>query len=104
MDDARPEPLLTLTQATKLKWLPRRRRGARPHLSTLLRWVLIGVHGVKLAAVRVGNSWCVTESELRAFFDRVAAGDEAAAPTAHAASRKVAIKHAEKVLDQAGVR
>lgn len=98
------EPLLTLTQATKLKWLPRRRRGARPHLSTLLRWVLVGVHGVRLRAARVGNAWCLTESDLRDFFTRVADDTQPGTPTLPPSARKAAYRRAERALDKAGVR
>jgi hypothetical protein len=69
---ANDEPLLTLTEAAKLQWLPRRRKGARPHLTTLIRWVTVGVDGVRLKAWRVGNAWCTTECSLREFFSELA--------------------------------
>ena len=72
------EPLLTLAEAARLDWLPRRRRGARPQLSTLLRWVRTGYAGIRLHATRVGNSWCVTESALHASFDAIAAESQSA--------------------------
>lgn len=62
------EPLLTLAQAARLPWLPRRRRGKRPGIPTLWRWVHHGCFGVKLRATSVGATLCVTESDLRAFF------------------------------------
>ena len=44
MLDITTEDTLTLTDACKV--LPRGRNGARPQLSTLLRWVLEGVRGL----------------------------------------------------------
>jgi hypothetical protein len=95
------EPLITLTAATKLKWLPRRRKGARPHLSTILRWVVRGVGGVRLEAWKVGNAWCTTERSLRGFFEKLAAG-----PTAspESAPKRDDVERAEAVLDRAGIR
>ncbi len=95
------EPLITLTEATKLKWLPRRRKGARPHLSTILRWILHGVGGVRLNAWKVGNAWCTTERSLRDFFARLAA-QPASSPAQ--ASSSDADRRAEETLDRAGVR
>lgn len=95
------EPLITLTAATKLKWLPRRRMSARPHLSTLLRWVVRGVGGVRLEAWKVGNAWCTTERSLRRFFEKLAA-----APTASPENvpKRDHVARAEAVLDKAGIR
>ena len=95
------EQLITLTAATKLKWLPRRRNGARPHLSTMLRWVLVGVRGIKLDASRVGHCWCTTERNLRDFFSRLAA--PTIAPQRQE-SRRVAERRAEAYLDEAGIQ
>ncbi len=69
---ANDEPLITLALAAKLQWLPRRRKGARPHLTTLLRWVKVGIAGIRLRAWRVGNAWCTTEGSLREFFAELA--------------------------------
>lgn len=95
------EPLITLTAASQLKWLPCRRNGARPHLSTLLRWVLVGVGGKRLEARRVGHTWCTTERSLRDFF---AALTSVRAPSVVPVTRRAAIKRAEAILDAAGVR
>lgn len=95
------DQLITLTEATKLRWLPRRRKGSRPHLSTLLRWVLRGVGGVRLEAWKVGNAWCTTERSLREFFAKSAGNP---APAAVPDSRREAIARAEAKLDKAGVR
>jgi hypothetical protein len=64
------EDTLTLTQACAL--LPRGRNGAKPHLSTLIRWITRGAPGpdgrrVKLAAVRIGAKWITSRAALQEF-------------------------------------
>jgi hypothetical protein len=62
------EPLLTLTSAGRLKWLPCRRNGKRPNVTTLWRWAKHGCYGVRLKTTSVGGTLCTTETDLRAFF------------------------------------
>ena len=47
--DIQNEELHSLTTATK--FLPKRRKGARPNVSTLYRWCQVGVHGIRLEYV-----------------------------------------------------
>lgn len=96
------EPLITLSAASKLKWLPCRRRGKRPHLSTLLRWILHGVGGKRLAACRVGGTWCTTERSLREFFAAVAS--VSAPSSVPVVDTRTAMRRAEAILDAAGIR
>ena len=65
--------LLPLSSVPNLKWLPRRRRGAKLSYTCLWRWTTRGVAGVVLQTVRVGGTPCTTESDLRKFFVEVAA-------------------------------
>jgi hypothetical protein len=65
--------LLPLSSVPNLKWLPRRRRGAKLSYTCLWRWATRGVAGVVLQTVRVGGTPCTTESDLRQFFAEVAA-------------------------------
>jgi hypothetical protein len=70
MLDVTAEDALTLTEACKV--LPRGRNGARPQLSTLLRWILEGVRGldgrlVRLEAVRLGRKWVTSRQALQRF-------------------------------------
>jgi hypothetical protein len=64
------EPLCPL--ADLLALLPSR-NGRPPCRSTLLRWVKVGVRGIKLEAVRVGNHWLSSPDALQRFLDRLSA-------------------------------
>ncbi|MBL8841990.1 MAG: DUF1580 domain-containing protein [Planctomycetes bacterium] len=98
------DPLITLTAATRLKWLPCRRRAKRPSLSTLLRWILHGVGGKRLAACRVGGTWCTTERSLREFFAVVASDSVPSPVSVPVADARTAMRRAEAILVAAGVR
>ena len=100
MIDFRNEQLLTLTEAAGL--LPRRRRGKKPHVSTLHRWASRGLHGVKLETIQVGGTRCTTVGALQRFFDQLA-GTTPPNPTQQNASSKRAIEAAEAELDEAGI-
>jgi len=68
--DPTSDDAVSLTDACRL--LPRGRNGSKPHLSTLLRWIRIGVPGpdgqrVKLAALRCGGKWITSRAALREF-------------------------------------
>jgi hypothetical protein len=63
------DDLITLREAAAL--LPRRRGRKRPHFSTLWRWALRGVRGVKLETVSVGDTLCTSPAALEEFLRRV---------------------------------
>jgi hypothetical protein len=70
MIDIKFEKLITLVEATK--FVPRRRRGRKPHVSTLYRWASPRGHrGVRLETIRVGGSLCTSIEALQRFFDRL---------------------------------
>ena len=69
MIDPANEELITLTAACKL--LPQRRRGKRPHVSTLYRWAAEGCRGVVLATTQVGGTKCTSQKFLATFFQRL---------------------------------
>jgi hypothetical protein len=52
------EPPITLRQATRL--LPHRRAGKPTHVTTLYRWAVRGLRGVKLETVQVGGTLCTS--------------------------------------------
>ena len=104
MIDIDHETPLSFAQAAKLKHLPIRRAGKRPHAATLWRWALHGVRGVKLESVMCGAVRCTSAEAIGRFFDRLtqqAAGNSAPAPAPRVDRRAVA--QAEKILDQAGI-
>lgn len=100
MIDLEAETVLSLSDATE--HLPRRRRGKRPHLTTLHRWATTGVSGVKLEVIRVGSTLCTSLEALQRFCERCTAGDSGApAPTTKARQRE--IDRAEQELAEAGI-
>ena len=62
------EPLLTLSQATRLKWLPRLRRGRPITFSAFYRWAVFGVGGAKLSTVSIGATMFTNENAVKEFF------------------------------------
>ena len=71
MIDPSTETLISLTEATK--GLPRRRRGKKPHVSTLYRWSTAGCRGVVLETLQVGGTRCTSKEALARFFRRLTA-------------------------------
>ena len=69
MLDSTTENLISLSDAAK--GLPRRRRGRKPHVSTLFRWTTIGVRGVVLESIQVGACRCTSKEALQRFFERL---------------------------------
>jgi hypothetical protein len=74
MIDLQTEELLSLRDAAKR--IPPGRRGKRAHLSTVLRWITIGVKGpksenVKLEGIRLGSRWLTSSEALQRFADRL---------------------------------
>src|SRR5690349_20185901 len=63
---------VALSDVPVLPQMPRR-CGRRIHPSTIYRWAIRGVRGVRLEAVRVGVTVCTTEGALQRYFTRLAA-------------------------------
>jgi len=104
MIDINQETPLSFAQAAKLKNLPIRRAGKRPHAATLWRWALHGVRGVRLESIMCGAVRCTSAEAIARFFNTLtaqAAGTPAPAPTARVDRR--AVERAERVLDAAGI-
>lgn len=66
--------------------LPRGPGDRLTHTSTALRWVLRGVGGVKLEAVRVGGRWVTSEEALARFVDAQTPTGTVSSPTLHDAT------------------
>jgi len=75
----REEELLSLTDAAKQ--LPGRAGGKRPHVSTLYRWVLKGMRGVRLEALPMGGMLYTSVEALQRFFAALARARGALATT-----------------------
>jgi len=65
MIDLKSETPLALAQAAKL--IPPTRLDRPVHVSTLVRWIVHGVRGVKLEAARVGGRWVTSREALERF-------------------------------------
>jgi hypothetical protein len=108
--DVTSDDTLTLREACRL--LPHGRNGARPHLSTLLRWILRGAPApdgrrVKLAAVRCGAKWITSREALREFslaLTPAPASDEPVSPPPRSpGQRRRASARAAEQLERAGI-
>jgi|SRR6266404_695651 len=103
MIDVNAEELISLSEALRI--LPPGRCNKRPHLSTILRWILTGVDGVRLEACRLGGRWLTSRQEIQRFVERLTpdlADCPPAAPRAPAARRR-ASERAARELKRIGV-
>ena len=95
--DVASETLLTFAEAARS--LP-----GRPHLSTLHRWRLRGVRGVKLETCVIGGRrFTSAESLLRFGAATTAATDGSPTPTRTSRQRQRDIERAEAELAKAGI-
>jgi hypothetical protein len=110
MIDITSDDTLTLAEACRI--LPRGRNGSRPHLSTILRWILHGAPApdgrrVKLAAVRCGAKWITSRTALREFVaaltPRVDGEPAPAPPPRTPTQRQRANERAARELEKAGM-
>lgn len=96
--DITTESLLTLSQASK-------RVPGNPHVSSLHRWRLQGVHGVKLETVKIGGRRLTSAEALERFAARTtAAADGLSLPmrTSKQRARAVARANNEIGIDRDG--
>lgn len=63
------EGVISLTEAARL--VPSGREGRPVNVSTLYRWALKGVGGVRLDAVRIGSRWYTSKEALQRFTERL---------------------------------
>ena len=83
--------------------IPRRRGGSRLAISTVYRWVQVGVRGVKLEYLQIGGMKVTTVAALQRFFERLT-GDKPETPTAKSRQRQREIARAERELKATGYR
>ncbi len=68
------EELLSLRDACQI--LPKRRRGRKPHFSTLWRWATRGLRGVRLETLRCGGTLVTSREAIQRFFEQLSAMDD----------------------------
>lgn len=97
------EQLLSLADAARN--LPRRRRGKRPHISTVYRWTTHGCKGVVLDSVQIGGTRCTSHEALARFFSALTAqADVGRRDSAEPSpNRRQAIEKARESLRRAGI-
>jgi hypothetical protein len=101
--DLTTETLVSLPEVLRL--LPPGRRGKRPHLSTVLRWIMHGTDGVRLEAIRLGGRWVTSREALRRYAERLTPsvdGGVAQIPRPPAARRR-ASERAGRELQKVGI-
>ncbi len=102
MIDITREQVFSLTEAARRLPLPRRRKGAKPHVSTLYRWAQRGCRGVRLEAIQCGGTLCTSAEALQRFFDRLSEPTGKTAPPTPSDCRS-AVARARAELDEAGI-
>jgi hypothetical protein len=71
----------------------------RPHVSTLARWRLRGIKGVRLITKKIGGRRVVESAELERFIEAVtAAADSVSTPIRTSRERQRAIEASEREL------
>jgi hypothetical protein len=108
MLDILNEATISLAEACQL--LPRGRNGAKPHLSTLIRWISKGAPRpdgtrIRLSAVRVGAKWVTSRQALQRFAVALTPLAEDSQRTTHRTprQRQRASECAAKQLDRIGI-
>ena len=96
------EHLLTLAEACTL--LPRRRAGKKCAVSTLHRWRLRGIRGVRLESAMLGGIRMTSVQAIQRFMDRVSSRSEREVPefasrTSEARDRQLAKVDAELEME-----
>lgn len=110
MTDLLSETTLRLHEVPQL--LPRGRNGSRPHLSTVLRWILKGAKAptgetVRLEAIRLGAKWITSREALARFCSRLTPGLSNAPPAPPTprspGARARASERAARELERVGI-
>lgn len=102
--DPLTERLVSLSEVPKLKFLPVRRRGKRPHVSCVFRWTKTGCRGVVLESIQIGGTRCTSQEALARFFAALTAAAASGETVARGSlERDREISLAERRLDQLGI-
>jgi hypothetical protein len=98
MIDHTAETLLTFAEAAAV--LP-----DRPHVSTIHRWRLRGIGGVKLDTIRIGGRRYTSHEALERFINATTAAADGIKPAKEAPRKRQRQRHeqAERELDAAGI-
>ena len=105
MIDMRTETLVPLRAVPGLPMIPRRRRGAKLHVSTVFRWAQRGVRGVRLETLSIGaGQRCTSVEALQRFFDAISnVGQEDSSGARADPHRPVQAEAVNRALDELGI-
>jgi hypothetical protein len=102
--DLPSENLIPLRKAAEHRLLRAKTRGGRAlNFSTIWRWAMHGVRGVKLETVRVGSTLCTSEQAIIRFIERLTAGPALAREAPLPSQIREQHAAAERALTEAGV-
>ena len=79
MIDIANEQLVPIRDVPRL--LPRRSTGRRVHISAVYRWIAPGVHGVRLASIKIGGTTYTSAEALQAFAQHLSRADRSGSPS-----------------------
>jgi hypothetical protein len=97
MIDIKSDELLTFSQAAK-------RLPGRPHSSTIWRWHMRGVRGIRLETVLIGGRRYTSVDALQLFVEQTtASADGTPVPSRTSGQRRRAIAAAKQDLEEAGI-
>ena len=99
MIDPNVETVVSLNEAARL--LPHRRRGKKPHVSTLYRWTTSGCKGVILESLQCGGTRVTSREALARFFEALTYSDSKPSPLNPRRNRSAAA--AVRELEREGV-
>ncbi|MCA9171947.1 MAG: DUF1580 domain-containing protein [Planctomycetales bacterium] len=97
MIDIQNEQLLSLAEASRE--IP----GGRVALSTLHRWRLAGIRGIRLETLKCGHRRITSREALERFFAATTAQSEGSIAAIESVDRQSAIALAENELERAGI-
>jgi hypothetical protein len=97
------EKPISLTEAAKL--MPAARNGKRCHPSTIFRWAMKGVRGVRLEVLRLGGRLITSREALQRFAEALSADlEQAPRPAPRSpAKRRRASERAAAELEKIGI-
>lgn len=102
MIDSRKEQLLTLSAAARD--IPNRNSGRGVNVSTVWRWTLRGIRGVKLDTILVGGIRYTSREAMQRFFEATTAvANGHTAPVRTSNERQRQIEAAERELKEVGI-
>lgn len=101
MIDVQSEEVVSIREATG--HVPKR-NGKKVAVSTVWRWAMRGVRGIRLETIVIGGTRRTSLEALQRFFENVTAAADGTAPRARTSrQREAQMRAAERELESAGI-